>query len=122
MSELLIFRPPFTGGRMTVVLGGGALKFSKKGSTPTPWSRGLRDQIQKWAPLRTENPLFLGFSVLRGGLRPWSETMVLEGARPWGRGRSGDCQKWLFSLCRVGKFHIAGDRKSGLTNLCALGL
>ena len=38
-----------------------------------------------------ENPLFLGFSVLRGGLRPWSQTMVSEGARPWGRGRSGDC-------------------------------
>ena len=35
-----------------------------------------------------ENPLFLGFSVLRGGLRPWSQTMVSEGARPWGRGRS----------------------------------
>ena len=40
-----------------------------------------------------ENPLFLGFSVLRGGLRPWSQTMVSEGARPWARGRSGDCQK-----------------------------
>ena len=36
-----------------------------------------------------ENPLFLGFSVLRGGPRPWSETMVSEGARPRGRGRSG---------------------------------
>ena len=39
-----------------------------------------------------ENPLFLGFSVLRGGLRPWSQTMVSEGARPSGRGRSGDCE------------------------------
>ena len=38
-----------------------------------------------------ENPLFLEFSVLRGGSRPWSQTMVSEGARPWGRGRSGDC-------------------------------
>ena len=26
-----------------------------------------------------ENPLFLGFSVLRPGQRPWSETMVSEG-------------------------------------------
>ena len=26
-----------------------------------------------------ENPLFLGFFVLRGGLRPWSQTMVSEG-------------------------------------------
>ena len=34
-----------------------------------------------------ENPLFLGFSVLRGGI-----TMVSERARPWGRGRSGDCE------------------------------
>ena len=39
-----------------------------------------------------ENPLFLRFSVLRGGLRPRSQTMVSEGARPWGRGRSGDCE------------------------------
>ena len=23
--------------------------------------------------------------MLRGGLRPWSATMVSEGARPWGR-------------------------------------
>ena len=41
-----------------------------------------------------ENPLFLGFSVLRGGLRPWSQTMVSEGARPWGGGRSGDCESY----------------------------
>ena len=39
-----------------------------------------------------ENPLFLGFSVLRGESRPLSQTMVSEGARPWGRGRSGDCE------------------------------
>ena len=65
---------------------------SEKGSTPIPWARGLRDQIQKWALHTTENPLSLGFSVLRGGSRPWSQTMVSEGARPWGRGRSGDCE------------------------------
>ena len=35
-----------------------------------------------------ENPLFLRFSVLRGGMRLWSQTMVSEEARPWGRGRS----------------------------------
>ena len=29
---------------------------SKKGSTPTPWARGLRDQIQKWA-LQTQKTL-----------------------------------------------------------------
>ena len=30
---------------------------SKQGSTPTPWARGLRDQIQKWA-LRTQKILY----------------------------------------------------------------
>ena len=32
--------------------------------------------------------------MLKGGSRPWSQTMVSEGARPWGRGRSGDCDPW----------------------------
>ena len=31
--------------------------FSKQGSTPTPWARGLRDQIQKWA-LQTRKTLY----------------------------------------------------------------
>ena len=31
--------------------------------------------------------------MLKGGSRPWSQTMVSEGARPWGGGRSGDCEK-----------------------------
>ena len=30
---------------------------SKQGSTPTPWARGLRDQIQKWA-LQTHKTLY----------------------------------------------------------------
>ena len=68
------------------------MQVSKKGSTPTTWARSLRDQIQNGRS-DPENPLFLGFSVLRGGLRPWSQTMVSEGARPWGRGRSGDCEQ-----------------------------
>ena len=55
----------------------GITQISKQGSTPTPWARGLRDQIQKWA----------------AGLRPWSQTMVSKGARPWGRGRSGAFQQ-----------------------------
>ena len=33
-----------------------------------------------------ENPLFLVLSVLRGGLRPWSQTMVSEGASDHGVG------------------------------------
>ena len=68
------------------------ISISKQGSTPTPWARGLRDPNPKMGAPDPENPLFLGFSVLRGGSRPWSQTMVSEGARPWGRGRSGDCE------------------------------
>ena len=64
-----------------LVLSLGRQMLGKRGSTPTPWARGLRDQIQ--------------FSVRRGGLRLWSQTMVSEGARPWGWGRSGDCDMLL---------------------------
>ena len=35
----------------------GAAIFSQQGSTPTPWSRGLRDQIQKWA-VETQKTLY----------------------------------------------------------------
>ena len=59
---------------------------------PYPWARGPARPNPKMGALDPENPLFLGFSVLRGGLRPWSQTMVSQGARPWGRGRSGDCE------------------------------
>ena len=57
-----------------------------------------------------ENSLSLGFSVLRGGLRPWFQTMVSEGARPWGRGRSGDCAasvKHLMSCRHSGNYHAS---------------
>ena len=57
---------------------------------PYPLGAGSARPNPKMGAPDPENPLFLGFSVLRGGLRPWSETMVSEGARPWGRGRSGD--------------------------------
>ena len=29
-------------------------------------------------------------------MRPWSQTIISEGARPWGRGRSGDCDFAVF--------------------------
>ena len=58
---------------------------------PYPLGAGSARPNPKMGAPDPENPLFLGFSVLRGGLRPWSRTMVSEGARPWGRGRSGDC-------------------------------
>ena len=38
---------------------------------------------EKGAP-ETENHVCIGFTVLRGGLRPWSQIMALEGARPSG--------------------------------------
>ena len=69
-----------------------SLCISKQGSTPTPLGAGSARPNPKMGAPDPESPLFLGFSVLRVGLRPWSETMVSEGARPWGRGRSGDCQ------------------------------
>ena len=48
--------------------------FSKTGSTPTPWSRGLRDQIQNGRP-KTRNPFISRvFCAQRG-----SETMISEG-------------------------------------------
>ena len=48
-------------------------------------------------------PLFLELFVLRGGLRPWSQTMVLEGARPWGGGRSGDCEHYRFDSSAISR-------------------
>ena len=59
---------------------------------PYPLGAGPARPNPKMGAPDPENPLFLGFSMLRGGLRPWSQTMVSEGARPWGRGRSGDFQ------------------------------
>ena len=65
---------------------------------PYPLVAGSARPNPKMGAPNPENPLLLGFSVLRGGLRPWSETMVSEGARPWGRARSGDCQTWLLAI------------------------
>ena len=58
---------------------------------PYPFDAGSARPNPKMGAPDPESPLFLGFSVPRGGLRPCSQTMVSEGARPWGRGRSGDC-------------------------------
>ena len=52
--------------------------FQQTGVYPTPWALGAgsaRPNPKKGAP-ETENPLFIGFSALRGGLEPWSQTMV----------------------------------------------
>ena len=59
---------------------------------PYPLGAGSARPNPKMGAPDPENPLFLRLSVLRGLPRPWSQTMVSEGARPWGRGRSGDCE------------------------------
>ena len=42
---------------------------------PHPLGAGSARPNPKMGAPDPENPLFLGFSVLRGGLRPWSQTM-----------------------------------------------
>ena len=54
---------------------------------PYPLGAGSARPNPKMGAPDPENPLFLGFSVTQRGI----ETMVSEGARPWVRGRSGDC-------------------------------
>ena len=53
-------------------------------SYPHPLGAGSARPNPKMGAPDPENPLFQRFSVLKRGLRPWSQ------ARPWGRGRSGD--------------------------------
>ena len=53
---------------------------------PHPLVAGSARPNPKMGAPDPETPLFLGLSVLRWGLRPWSRTMVSEGARPWGMG------------------------------------
>ena len=66
----------------------GTLAISKQGVSPYPLCAGsARPNPQAGTP-ETENPSCIGFTVLRGGLEPWSQTMVSKGARLWGRGRS----------------------------------
>ena len=65
------------------------LCLSKQGSTPSPCARGSARPNPKMRTPDTENPSHIGFAhMLRGGSRPWSQTMVSEGARPRVRGRS----------------------------------
>ena len=91
--------------------------FQQKRVYPYPLGAGSARPNPKMGAADPENPLFLGFSVLRGASGPWSETMVSEGARPWGRGRSGDnehCLETIFasqlsltySLCRAIRDHL----------------
>ena len=69
---------------------------------PLPLGAGsARPNPKKGAP-DPENPSCIGFIVLGGGLRPWSQTMVSEGARPWGRGRSELAEKLCLCMCSSG--------------------
>ena len=91
--------------------------FSKKGSTPTPLGAGSARPNPKMGAPDRENPLFLGVSALRGGSRPWSQTMVSEGARPWGRGRSGDCDLWRSLEKGLKRFWAESEGKDGSSAL-----
>ena len=66
---------------------------------PLALGRGVCETKSKKGAQETENPFCIGFAALRGGLRPWSQTMVSEGARPWGRGRS-EFAEFLPNNCR----------------------
>ena len=73
------------------LLRGRTLAFNKTQQTRVyPLGAGSARPNPKMGAPDPESPLLKGFSVLRGVLGPWSQTMVSEGARPWGRGRSGD--------------------------------
>ena len=49
--------------------------FQQKRDYPYPLGAGSARPNPKMGTPDPENPLLLGFSVLRGGLRPWSQTM-----------------------------------------------
>ena len=55
---------------------------------PTSWARGLRDQ-SKNGRSRPRKPFISRVFCAQRGI----ETMVSEGARPWGGGRFGDCEQ-----------------------------
>ena len=51
-----------------------ATRISANKGLPLPLDRGVCETGSTNGRPDPENPLFLGFSVLRGGLRPWSES------------------------------------------------
>ena len=59
-------------------------------STPT-LGRGVCATQSKNGRSRPRKPFISRVFCAQRGLRSWSQTMVSEGAGPWGRGRSGDC-------------------------------
>ena len=75
-----------TAARVSSDCGWDSIQASKTG-LPLPFAGSARPNPKKGAP-DTENPSCIDFTVLGGGLRQWSQTMVSEWARPQGRGRS----------------------------------
>ena len=68
---------------------------------PPPLGAGSARPNQKKGAPDTKNPSCIGFTVLGGGLRPWSQTMVSKGARPWGRCRSVFAKEKFFFIAGV---------------------
>ena len=56
---------------------------------PLPLGRGVRETKSKNGRSRPRTPFISRVFCAQRGIG----TMVSEGARPWGRGRSGDCEK-----------------------------
>ena len=61
--------------------------FSAKKGLPLPIGRGVCETKSKNGRSRPRKPFISRVCCAQRGI----ETMVSEGARPWGRGRSGDC-------------------------------
>ena len=81
-NPLYIRNKPDSQGHHSLTIG------QQTGVYPYPLGAGSARPNPKMGAPETENPSCRGLTALRGGLRPWSQTMVSEGARPWGRSRS----------------------------------
>ena len=74
----------------------GSVNPFKTGVYPYPIACEVCETKSKNGRSRHRNPLFLRVFCAQRGV----ETMVSEGARPWGRDRSGDCKKSFQNYCR----------------------
>ena len=83
--------------------------FSKQGSTPTLGRGGSARPNPKMGASDPENPLFLGFSVLRGGLRPWSWKGPDHGVGV--DPETVNCSFWVCCSAAFGLFALAASRK-----------
>ena len=79
-------------------------KNRQTGVYPYPLGVGSATPSPKKGAPETKNPSCIAFTVLRGGLGPWSQTMVSERARPWGRGRSEFAELSLQVIARYEQY------------------